>query len=163
MMNFKHIVSWSLFENVYQNSSGDHYWGDQGAGILPIAQSTGRILVAHRSKHVNEPNTYGIWGGKLDDGETDPEEAAKRELEEEAGYKGHFKLIPAYVFKTPNNTFEYHNFIGIVDKEFEPKFDWETQGAKWMTFEEFKNLKNKHWGLQMLLDNSADLIKKYSK
>lgn len=50
----------------FTNSSGDYFWGDVAAGILPISKSTGRILLNLRSKYVNEPITYGVYGGKLD-------------------------------------------------------------------------------------------------
>lgn len=145
----------------FSNKSGEDFWGDVGAGILPVCTSTGRALVAYRSEYVNEPNTYGIWGGKLDDGETDPVEAAKRELVEESGYNGKFEIVPAYVFNSPGGGFTYHNFIGVVDHEFKPTFDWETQSAKWVTYAELIRIKPKHFGLQLLIDNSSDIIKKY--
>lgn len=165
----KHILEWETFETdrgkhaVFANTSGDEFWGDVGAGILPICSATGRVLVAYRSKYVNEPHTWGVFGGKLDDPEEKPEDAAKRELTEESGYEGDFEIVPAYVFSTPTGTFKYHNFIGVVDQEFEPTFDWETEKAMWITLAELKMLRPKHFGLKGLLDNSMDVIKKYAK
>lgn len=162
----RYIKSYKIFEgefDAFDNKSGEGFWGDMAAGVLPICSVTGRILVAYRSKHVNEPHTYGVFGGKLDDGETSPIEAAKRELHEESGYNGHFNIIPAFVFKSSGGGFEYHNFIGIVDHEFKPAFDWETESAKWLTLKEFIALKSKHFGLQLLIDNNIDIIKKYAK
>lgn len=164
-----HIDSYSVFEDknskhaVFANKSGAPFWGDAGAGILPICKTTGRILVPYRSKMVNSPHTWGSgFGGKLDDGETDPLEAAKRELTEESGYDGkEVEIIPAFVFKTTG--FIYHNFIGLVDKEFQPIFDWETETAEWMTLAELKKLKPKHFGLVELLKHSMDIIEKYAK
>lgn len=57
------------------------------------------------------------------------------------------------VFKSPDKKFKYHNFIGIVDKEFETNPDWETERTEWMTLDELRALKNKHFGLESLLDN----------
>ena len=148
---------------IYTNVSDDGaFWGNIGAGIFPICTETKRILMPYRSKQVNEPNTWGIWGGKLDDMETnDPRVAAKQEFLEESGFNGDIKLIPAYVFQTPNKSFTYHNFIGLLNKEFEPELDWETESFKWMTFEELMNLEPKHFGLEGLLKNSMGIIKKY--
>lgn len=166
----KFILEWSEFSEknrgefeVFANSSGDEFWGDAGAGILPICSATGRVLVAYRSKYVNEPHTWGVFGGKLDDPKETPEEAAKRELTEESGYEGDFEIVPAFVFKTPNNTFEYHNFIGVVEEEFNPTFDWETESAKWVTLAELKALRPKHFGLKALMENSMSIISKYAK
>lgn len=161
-----HIKPFQLFEvsdaTVYNNKKGGKFWGDQGAGILILCRTTGRLLVSMRSGEVNEPHTWGIFGGKMDEGET-PEEAAKRELLEEAGYEEKFELIPAYVYVSPDKTFTYNNFIGIVEKEFDPEYDWETDYAKWFTLLELMDVKPKHFGLKKLLDKSMDIIKKFAK
>lgn len=65
-------------------SDTGQFWGDQGAGVLPLAKSTGRILLSLRSPYVNEPNTWGIVGGAIDKNEN-PKTAALRELQEELG------------------------------------------------------------------------------
>lgn len=103
-------------------------------------------------------------GGKIDLGEDDEfertlsvddsvEAAAKREFIEETEYNGDIKLIPAYVYR--DGSFAYHNFFGLVDYEFEPELNWETQSYKWMTYEELKALPKKHFGLVALLKNSS--------
>jgi len=147
-----------LSENTYIDNSGKTFWGAQGAGVLPIAEDTGRLLIAHRSTHVNEPGTYGVWGGAIDPGE-DPKEAARRELSEEAAYRGRIKLIPAHVYTSPGGDFKYHNFIGIVESEFDPRLDWETQGYKWVTYIELLDMRNRlHFGLEELIDRSSAKI-----
>lgn len=153
-MNFK---KW--LEADYQNSSEENFWGNVGAGILPFCPETKRFLIAYRSIHVNEPNTWGVWGGKVDDEDLmNLQGEAKREFEEETGYSGSISLIPAYVFKSPGGGFEYHNFIGILSKEFNPKHNWETENHKWLTLEELFKLEPKHFGLSALLKNSYNLI-----
>lgn len=147
---------------VYDNKHGGKFWGDEAAGILPICRSTGKILISFRGEQVNEPHTWGIFGGKMDKGET-PEEAAKRELVEETCYQGKYELIPAYIFIAPGNKFKYHNFIGIVEDEFKPDYDWETENSKWVTLDELIKIQPKHFGLKKLLDNSMEIIKKFAK
>lgn len=137
------------------------YWGSKGAGILAIANDTGRLLVAMRSKHVQEPGTYGIIGGKIDDDNISLSLEARREFNEETGYNGPMAVIKAYKFQDSN--FEYQNFIGIIPKEFEAKTNWETDYFKWVTLQELKELTPKHFGLNLLINNSMDLISKYAK
>jgi 8-oxo-dGTP pyrophosphatase MutT (NUDIX family) len=97
----------------------------------------------------------GVFGGKLDiDEGVDEaiEEAAKRELKEETGYFGSIELIKGFIFK--ENNFEYHNYIGIVDKEFQPILNWENEDARWLTYEQLLRLNNKHFGLKRFLKES---------
>lgn len=141
-----------------------NYWGKKGAGILPICKETKRLLIPLRSDYVLEPNTWGVWGGKIDLGDEDEyertnnidasvEAAAKREFVEETEYDGVIKLIPAYVYR--DGTFAYHNFFGLVDYEFEPTLNWETEDFKWMTYQRLLSLPRKHFGLVALLKNSS--------
>ena len=51
-----------------------------------LALDTGRILLPHRSQAVEQPGTWGTWGGAID-GKEQPKTAALRELREEAGMK----------------------------------------------------------------------------
>lgn len=150
----------------YDNDSGENFWGNVGAGVLPIARSTGRILLNFRSSYVNEPNTWGIWGGKVDDEHMmDLQAEARREFMEESGYNGSIQLTPAYIFKTSG--FEYHNFIGVIPDEFEPdippQHQWETEGHEWMTFEEVMSVEPKHFGLSGLLQHSGSAIQRLTQ
>ena len=124
-----------------------------------FSKSTKRFLVVYRSKYVNEPNCYGVVGGKIDDTEN-PKDAVFREISEEVGYDGNINLIPLYIFKTKN--FTYHNFLGVIDEEFTPHLDWESDGYKWVTFDELLKIEPKHFGLEKLLNDeeSIDIIKK---
>ena len=108
------------------------FWGRRGAGCVIMAQDTGRFCIAHRSNRVEQPGTWGTWGGAIDDGE-DPAQAVRRELAEEAGYTGAMRLVPLYVFKHRSG-FTYYNFLAIVEQEFQPKIDWETQGWDWVEY-----------------------------
>lgn len=146
------------------------YWGSQGAGILAFAEDTNKWLVALRSSVVKEPNTWGVVGGKLDERDDSPQEAAQREFEEETGYSGPIKLQKAYIYtsqeknrNTGNPFFTYHNFIGIIQKgSWEPKLNWETKLFDWFDYKELMELEPKHFGLKSLLANSYNIIKDIS-
>ena len=143
----------------YDNKHGDRFWGDSGAGVLIYCKPTKRFLIPFRSRSVNEPHTYGIFGGAMDEGET-PEESAERELVEESGYNGKFELFPAYIYVSPNKTFTYYNFLGLIEKEFNPEEDWETESSEWYTYQELLDLEPKHFGLKLFLEESKSLIEK---
>ena len=128
------------------------FWGAQGAGSLIMARSTKRLLIAHRSRHVEQPGTWGTWGGAIDKGE-DPEAAARREVIEEAGHAGHLVLLPLYVFV--KGTFRYSNYLAIVDDEFRPDLNWETQGFQWCEWGQWP--KPLHFGLAAVLNDPASV------
>lgn len=131
------------------------YWGTTGAGILPFCLSTKRFLIPKRSQEVMHGGTYGVWGGKIESDEN-PEDAAKREFYEETKSNVSMDLLEAHIFV--DGEFKYHNFIGLVEEEFEPKLNWETSSFEWLTYQEVIALPNKHFGLMELLDKSSVLI-----
>jgi 8-oxo-dGTP pyrophosphatase MutT (NUDIX family) len=142
------------------------FWGNIGGGVLPICLKTKRILLPLRSEFVNEPNTWGIWGGKLDEDEvqTDIQDVVRREFKEETDYDCNcFELVPAYIFETPNKSFKYYNFIGLFENEFTPKLNWETKKFKWVTFDELIKIEPKHFGLKGLLEHDLEKIKNFVK
>lgn len=134
------------------------FWGRAGAGSIVMARDTGRLLLPLRSEEVLEPHTWGTWGGAIDPQEN-PEAAARRELEEEAGFTGEVEMIPLLVFESRNSAgqvcFQYHNFLAIVDKEFEPQLNWEAQDSRWV--EPTKIPKPLHPGLKALFDDHASV------
>jgi 8-oxo-dGTP pyrophosphatase MutT (NUDIX family) len=151
-----------LFESEDYDDQSEHFdalhrtgfFGAAGAGCIFVARSTGRILIAHRSDAVEQPGTWGGWGGAINRGE-DPAAAVRREVSEEAGYHGHYDLIPLYVFA--KNTFRYYNFLVEVDDEFTPELDWETQGYVWCEFGRWP--KPLHFGLVALFSDPASVRK----
>ena len=122
------------------------YWGRAGAGGLFVARSTGRFLLQLRSPHVEQPGRWGTWGGAIDPGET-PERALVREIGEEAGYHGGYRLTPLYRYR--DGGFTFHNFLIEVPDEFEPHHSWETAGHLWTTLDELPS--PLHFGFQALL------------
>lgn len=139
----------------YHTSKGkdERFWGNQGAGVLLIARDTGRILLVLRSPDVNEPNTWGILGGAIDNDEN-PKQAVYREVSEEVGYTGNLNLQPSFVFRS--KSFKYHNFIGVVDSEFEPTLDWESSDAGWFPLKRLP--KPLHFGVTALMNNARGQI-----
>lgn len=145
--------------------SHKHYISNIGAGILPISLKTKRILIAFRSDYVDTPNTWSTWGGSIDideENENEPNKIALREFKEETGFNGQINLMPSYIHKTLNNFFTYYNFIGLLDDEFTPQLDWENDYYKWVTLTELLEIQNKHYGLNLLLKNDIETIKKYT-
>ena len=110
-----------------------------------MAQDTGRILIPLRSAEVEQPHTWGTFGGAIDTGE-DPAEAARREAQEEAGIRPR-KMIPLFVFKS--QTFQYFNFLGLIPHEVDPRLNWESQEARWVYPGEWP--KPLHFGVEALL------------
>jgi 8-oxo-dGTP pyrophosphatase MutT (NUDIX family) len=142
-----------LFENDEEHGKAlekTGFWGKRGAGCLFYAKSTGRYLIAHRSKDVEQPGTWGTWGGAIDSGES-PEAAVEREAREEAGYHGDVELKHLWTFKHPSG-FRYFNYLATVDDEFKPVLNWETQGYRWVKRGEWP--KPLHPGMIALLENA---------
>lgn len=104
------------------------FYGRAGAGCIFLALDTNRILLGRRSALVEQPYTWGGWGGAID-GDEDPKEAIRREVKEETGYAGTYEVKPLYVFES--GTFRYHNFLVVVAEEFQPKLNWEHAGYEW--------------------------------
>jgi 8-oxo-dGTP pyrophosphatase MutT (NUDIX family) len=130
------------------------FWGAAGAGSIFFARKTKRFLLAFRSKDCKEPHTWAVWGGAIDIGET-PEQAVMREKWEEAGYEGDVILLLIYIFTAPG--FTYHNFVSIIDDEFEPTLNWENETSGWFALDEFPE--PLHFGLQAVLNDPEALAK----
>jgi len=131
------------------------FWGRKGAGCIFISLDTKRILIAHRSRHVESPNTWGTWGGALDGSESFVQ-GMKREIVEETGYRGKYELEPLFLFKHTSG-FRYQNFMAIVPREFTPRLDWENQGFKWVEFGDWPT--PMHHGFRDLLDDRESVEK----
>ena len=134
------------------------FWGKRGAGAIVMAKTTGKLLLPYRSLYVLQPHTWGVWGGAIDPKEK-PEDAVKREMKEEVGYRGlDIDLIPLYVFEDEKTGFRYHNFLAVVPDEFTPDLNWETDNFKWVEFGDWPT--PLHFGLKALIKNSGGTIKK---
>ena len=151
-------------ERYHQQHSAPGFWGAQGAGVLFMARDTGRILFSLRSVSVEQPHTWGTYGGAIDPGET-PAVAAKREAEEEAGYDAKAsEIIPLFVFQS--GSFRFSNFLILTPSEFEPKpyegeeayyadppGNWESESHVWTSFGNWPE--PLHFGAAALLKDPA--------
>lgn len=131
------------------NKSG--FWGRKGAGGLIYARSTKRFLLGYRSAYVQEPHTWGVFGGAIDARE-DPAQAVQREIAEEIGYSGPIDMSPLYLFRDAKSGFTYQNFLVMVPDEFKPRLNWEHAEAEWFPFGKWP--KPLHFGVREILRNS---------
>ncbi len=106
------------------------FYGRAAAGCLFLAKNTGRICIVRRSPQVQHRGTWGTIGGAINPGE-DPKTAAIREAEEEVGYtyRRGDNLILLDVFASGD--FRYTTFLYIVEREFQPRLNWEATNAGW--------------------------------
>ena len=118
-------------------------------------KALGKILLSYRSSIVDEPHEWGTWGGKIDDGENKLQ-ALAREIEEETGYTGNYKLFKLWTFEDPSEDFVYYNYLALVDDEFMPQRSAESERGKWVEWGEWPH--PMHFGLEALLQNSGDEI-----
>jgi 8-oxo-dGTP pyrophosphatase MutT (NUDIX family) len=131
---------------------GRTFWGIRGSGILLQRKSDGKVCLFLRDGTM-QSGTWGILGGKVDEGE-DALESAIREAEEESG------KLPAggfsqkhYIFKMPltpgdflrgdgekhlnryaeaGEVFTYTTFLYTVeDDNWAPRLNWEHSEFKW--------------------------------
>jgi ADP-ribose pyrophosphatase YjhB (NUDIX family) len=104
-----------------------------GAGAVFISKNTGRCLLQLRNNsNKRNNNTWGLWGGMVDENET-PLECLHRELTEEiAEYPGILKLNPIDVFRSKDKKFIYYSFACIVEDEFIPTLNEESAGYCWV-------------------------------
>lgn len=137
----------------------EEFWGTSGSGVLIVAADTKRILLGLRSADVNEPHTWGNFGGAIgidDNGNVEealsPEDNAIKEMNEEIGYFGSLEMIPSFTYR--GGSFTYYNFVGIVATEsLIPlgNINWEVSELRWFTLDEVSALPNLHFGVSELM------------
>lgn len=125
------------------------FWGQRGAGLILMCSNTGRFLLPLRSVNVEQPGTWGTWGGAIDRKE-DPREAAAREIYEEAGIKVNPSALQK-LFTFTKGTFKYTTYLSVTDKELRPRLDKETSTAEWFHLHSFP--RPLHFGLDAVLSD----------
>lgn len=117
----------------------------RAAGILFITPEDKILLMRRAGKdHVGE---WALPAGGIEKGET-PEQAARRETEEEAGYKYDGKLEP--LMKTGGSGVDFTTFTAH-SKEFDPKLNDEHDGYVWINPDEAKKELPLHPGVRTAL------------
>lgn len=104
-------------------------------GALIRSNTTGRYLFLLRDK-CSYGNTWGLPGGKFENGESTVE-ALERECEEELGSPLIYqKFIPIETFTSEDKKFVYHTVLLTVDREFTPLLNEEHKGYCWVYIED---------------------------
>jgi len=138
-----------LDEDDFEDDDERVYWGQEGAGLL--LRTPTRVLLMHRSPHVNEPNTWGVVGGAVEKGE-DPKVAAHREALEELGSVPPYRIVGKFVFK--DGGFQYTTLIAQVDEsvpeKWRPRLNWENVDWAWVRRKETKSYRL-HFGVKPVL------------
>ncbi len=125
----------------------------EGAGCLVYCSATDRFLIAFRSRLVDSPHTYSVFGGLVEFNET-LSRAAIREFREECGYEDEIQDVRLlYKYVSDSSEFVYTTFLAIVDSEFEPHLNWETERTEWVTRKQLGAKQNLHYGLKALLND----------
>lgn len=128
------------------------YWGKAGAGAIIFSRKTKRFLIGLRSRLVEQPHTWGTFGGAIDPNEN-VKNALLREIKEELSKDlSDSEIISLYRFEDKSVGFVYYNFLLIVEDEFNPILDWENDDAQWFNFGEWP--KPLHFGLEKVLNDS---------
>lgn len=98
------------------------------AGVFFYSSHTNRYLYLMRAD--DRSVTWGIPGGKIEEGET-LVEGIERECVEELGFfDPSFKLVP--IQKFVNHSFTYHTFFCNAGEEFVPHLNDEHTGYAWV-------------------------------
>lgn len=154
MREFINIIE-SRWDSLHQDAlDKTGFWGRAGAGCLVMSKNSGKFLIGLRSGGVEQPNTWGTFGGAIDP-EDDIKSAAFREFQEETGFSGNAKLIPIYIFKDNKTDFRYYNFLTIVDFEFKPVLNWENNDSAWVEWGDWPA--PLHFGLKAILADAQSV------
>jgi ADP-ribose pyrophosphatase YjhB (NUDIX family) len=134
-------------------------WGRQGAGML---FTTGeRILLLRRSRHVEEPGTWGIAGGAVRVDEYGGEEAlidaaTNEVLEEQGSMPEDAQPVGSTVYR--ESGFQYTTFIMRVPQaEHQPRLNWESDRYGWFTEQELARIPL-HFGVEYTLREARNLV-----
>lgn len=100
-----------------------------GVWFYSLATQRYLYLLRNDSKH---PGSWGLPGGKANDGET-LLETIKRECTEEMGaIPVYTRLVPLEKFTSADSKFAYHTFFCSVNEEFIPVLNDEHIGWAWI-------------------------------
>lgn len=103
----------------------------KNCGALIYCTKTHRYLFLLRSNGKFD-NTWGLVGGKIEDGESISQGLFREISEELGGEIIDAKIVPLEQYTSDNNKFIYHTFLIKVDDEFVPMLNHEHKGFCWV-------------------------------
>jgi 8-oxo-dGTP pyrophosphatase MutT (NUDIX family) len=84
-----------------------------------------------RSTEEKWSGTWGLWGGRSNPKES-PRDTLLRECQEETGMTEWKKIVPLHRYVSKDKKFIYDTFCLVVEKEFLPILDHESDGYCWL-------------------------------
>jgi len=122
-------------------------------GSIIILEKDGKFLLQLRdnTKKIHNPNTWGLFGGHINEGEN-PLEAIIREIKEELGLKLKKELIKR-VAEFINEEREIYVFRSLLEKDLSEMKLNEGQDMRLFSYEEISNLDATAPGLKRLMEN----------
>ena len=100
-------------------------------GVWFYSVSTQRYLYLLRNDP-RHPDTWGLPGGKIEEGETLIETIVRECTEEMGTMPEYVRLVPVEKFTSADSGFVYHTFFCSVAKEFCPTLNQEHHGWTWI-------------------------------
>ena len=101
----------SILETLNPLTNVRKHKGVSAAGVLFLSKDTGRCLFQLRNSDKRHKNSWGFWGGMMEQGET-PYECIRRELSEEIGIIPELtKLNPIDVYQSNDKNFMYYSCL----------------------------------------------------
>lgn len=136
--------------------NGEKYWGSKAAGIFFTDGE--KVLVLKRSKKGDNPGTWGLPGGKLEEKETFVD-AARREAKEECGKIEGSRFED---LKQEDGSHTWFTFFFKVKELFDCDLSDEHTDYKWLEIEDLKKY-NLHPKFKKSLDRHLKVIKNSRK
>lgn len=131
--------------------NGKKYWGKAGAGIF---FTDGRsVLLLKRAEKGDDKNTWGLPGGKAEDGESSID-TARREAKEECGHSEGQRFDKS---EEKDNHFRWTTFFFQIKNKFECTLSDEHSDWEWVPFEDLDQYEL-HPKLAENIDRYLDII-----
>lgn len=134
--------------------NGNRYWGKKGAGIFFTDGKS--VLLLKRSEKGDNAGTWGLPGGKVEDGETNID-GALREIREECGVSAKGRRFDS--LQETDGRHQWTTFFYHIDEKFDCKLSDEHTDWKWIPFEELESYEL-HPKFKANLDRHLSVLKK---
>lgn len=133
---------------------GRKYWGKAGAGIF-FTDGESVLLLKRAKDKTDTGETWGLPGGKMEEGET-AIGTAKRECQEECGHVEGHRFEKS---EEKDHRFHWTTFFYKVAKPFDCKLSDEHTDWEWISFEDLDNY-DLHPKFDENVDRYLDIVKR---